>query len=166
MGLRLALGNAIGYTSILKAELVLGLSVLVSVWIYVVLQVDSHKLHHIYYTIFKSDGKNVSQFIRNLRNLTSFTMYNLLLVLPPVYSIVKFSCSGHLQFNFKVSARVTVLLNRKGDLKMVLNQICPSVSCNHRLTTRFILLNLRQSLHDRWFGTVLSSGCRTHPHSV
>lgn len=97
---------------------------------------------------------------------TSFTMYNFLLVLLPVYSIVKFSCSGHLQFNFKVSARVTVLLNRKGDLKMVLNQICPSVSCNHRLTTRFILLNLRQSLHDRWFGTVLSSGCRTHPHSV
>lgn len=97
---------------------------------------------------------------------TSFTMYNFLLVLPPVHSIVKFSCSGHLQFNFKVSTRVTVLLNRKGDLKMVLNQICPSVSCNHRLTTRFILLNLRQSLHDRWFGTVLSSGCRTHPHSV
>lgn len=67
MGLRLALGNAIGYTSILKAELVLGLSVLVSVRIYVFLQVDSHKLHHIYYTIFKSDGKNISQFIRNLK---------------------------------------------------------------------------------------------------
>lgn len=78
MGLRLALGNAIGYTSILKAELVLGLSVLVSVWIYVFLQVDSHKLHHIYYTIFKSDGKiylNLLEILEILHHLPCITFY-------------------------------------------------------------------------------------------
>lgn len=79
----------------------------------------------------------------------------------------KFSWPEHFEFNWRPPyVMVTVFVKRKRDLIMVSNQICPDVSCNHRLTTRFILLNLRQSLHDRWLGTVLSSGCRTHPHSV